>query len=62
MSGHLILLKSILSSIESLFKCFFWGGVRKLEKFLELDRIRFSSKRRTEVWGLGELGNLTWLC
>jgi len=49
---------SILSSIEYIFNCFFWGGVRRLGKFLGLTGTLFVPKRRMEVWGCGGLGSL----
>jgi len=68
LGGHLVLIKSvmsslpvyflsffkapacIISSIEYIFNCFFFGGVvRRLEKFLELTGTQFVSKRRMVV-------------
>jgi hypothetical protein len=43
----------IISSIESLFRNFFWGGVKFSVKLIGLIGKLFVCVRRTEVWGLG---------
>jgi len=43
----------IISSIESIFNCFFLGDVRRLGKFLGLIGTLFVPKKRMEVWRCG---------
>jgi len=41
----------IISSIESLFNCFFWGGVLTTGKYLGWTGILFVGVRRLVAWG-----------